>query len=82
MLDIESARRILDDDHYDLEHIKDCILDYLAVRKLRGGAHGPILCLLGPPGVGKTSLRRSIAPQDPGRRLTRSQRILDRDATI
>ena len=61
MLDIEAARRILDDDHYDLEHIKDRILDYLAVRKLRGGAHGPILCFLGPPGVGKTSLGRSIA---------------------
>ena len=55
------ARRILDEDHYDLEHIKDRILDYLAVRKLRGGAHGPILCFLGPPGVGKTSLGRSIA---------------------
>ena len=53
--------RILDEDHYDLEHIKDRILDYLAVRKLRGGAHGPILCFLGPPGVGKTSLGRSIA---------------------
>src|SRR5204862_4987317 len=61
MLDIDSARRILDDDHYDLEHIKDRILDYLAVRKLRAGAHGPILCFLGPPGVGKTSLGRSIA---------------------
>ncbi|HMF40610.1 MAG TPA: endopeptidase La, partial [Polyangia bacterium] len=61
MLDIDSARRILDDDHYDLEHIKERILDYLAVRKLRGGAHGPILCFLGPPGVGKTSLGRSIA---------------------
>jgi len=61
LLDIEAARRILDEDHYDLEHIKDRILDYLAVRKLRGGTHGPILCLLGPPGVGKTSLGRSIA---------------------
>jgi ATP-dependent Lon protease len=60
-LDIETARRILDEDHYDLEHIKDRILDYLAVRKLRAGAHGPILCFLGPPGVGKTSLGRSIA---------------------
>jgi ATP-dependent Lon protease len=60
-LDIETARRILDEDHYDLEHIKDRILDYLAVRKLRGGVHGPILCFLGPPGVGKTSLGRSIA---------------------
>ncbi len=61
VLDLEAARRILDDDHYDLEHIKDRILDYMAVRKLRGGTHGPILCLLGPPGVGKTSLGRSIA---------------------
>jgi ATP-dependent Lon protease len=60
-LDIETARKILDEDHYDLEHIKDRILDYLAVRKLRGGVHGPILCFLGPPGVGKTSLGRSIA---------------------
>jgi ATP-dependent Lon protease len=60
-LDIDAARRILDEDHYDLEHIKDRILDYLAVRKLRGGVHGPILCFLGPPGVGKTSLGRSIA---------------------
>jgi ATP-dependent Lon protease len=61
LLDIDAARHILDEDHYDLEHIKDRILEYLAVRKLRGGAHGPILCLLGPPGVGKTSLGRSIA---------------------
>jgi len=61
LLDIDAARRILDEDHYDLEHIKDRILEYLAVRKLRGGTHGPILCLLGPPGVGKTSLGRSIA---------------------
>ena len=60
-LDIDVARKILDEDHYDLEHIKDRILDYLAVRKLRGGVHGPILCFLGPPGVGKTSLGRSIA---------------------
>jgi ATP-dependent Lon protease len=60
-LDIQAARQILDEDHYDLEHIKDRILDYLAVRKLRGGLHGPILCFLGPPGVGKTSLGRSIA---------------------
>jgi ATP-dependent Lon protease len=60
-LDIETARKILDEDHYDLEHIKDRILDYLAARKLRAGAHGPILCFLGPPGVGKTSLGRSIA---------------------
>src|SRR5580692_7001141 len=60
-LDIETARRILDEDHYDLEQVKDRSVDYLAVRKLRGGSHGPILCFLGPPGVGKTSLGRSIA---------------------
>jgi ATP-dependent Lon protease len=60
-IDLEIARKILDEDHYDLEQVKDRILDYLAVRKLRGGAHGPILCFLGPPGVGKTSLGRSIA---------------------
>ena len=55
-IDLGLAQKILDEDHYDLEHIKDRILDYLAVRKLRGGVHGPILCFLGPPGVGKTSL--------------------------
>ena len=60
-IDLATARKILDEDHYDLEQVKDRILDYLAVRKLRGGAHGPILCFLGPPGVGKTSLGRSIA---------------------
>jgi ATP-dependent Lon protease len=61
VLDIEAARRILDEDHYDLEHVKDRILEHMAVRTLRGGTHGPILCFLGPPGVGKTSLGRSIA---------------------
>ncbi len=60
-LDLEAARQILDDDHYDLEKIKERILEYLAVRKLRGDARGPILCFVGPPGVGKTSLGRSIA---------------------
>jgi ATP-dependent Lon protease len=60
-VDLGGARSILDEDHYDLEHIKDRILDFLAVHKLRKGAHGPILCFLGPPGVGKTSLGRSIA---------------------
>src|SRR5262249_175826 len=48
--DLKAARRILDEDHYDLETVKDRILEYLAVRKLRGGTHGPILCFLGPPG--------------------------------
>ncbi len=60
-VDLKSARAVLDEDHYDLEHIKERILDFLAVHKLRAGAHGPILCFLGPPGVGKTSLGRSIA---------------------
>jgi len=56
------AREILDEDHYDLEKIKERILEYLAVRKLRGTKmKGPILCFVGPPGVGKTSLGRSIA---------------------
>ena len=60
-VDLSAARKVLDEDHYDLEHIKDRILDYLAVYKLRRDGRGPILCFLGPPGVGKTSLGRSIA---------------------
>ena len=60
-LDIEHAREVLDEDHYDLEKVKDRILEYLAVRKLNPDSHGPILCFVGPPGVGKTSLGRSIA---------------------
>ena len=60
-LDIEHARKVLDEDHYDLEKVKERILEYLAVRKLKGDARGPILCFVGPPGVGKTSLGRSIA---------------------
>ena len=60
-LDIPHARQVLDEDHYDLEKIKDRILEYLAVRKLRQDPKGPILCFVGPPGVGKTSLGRSIA---------------------
>jgi ATP-dependent Lon protease len=60
-LDIPHARQVLDEDHYDLEKIKDRILEYLAVRKLRQDPRGPILCFVGPPGVGKTSLGRSIA---------------------
>src|ERR671918_698428 len=60
-LDIPHAREVLDEDHYDLEKVKDRILEYLAVRKLRQDPKGPILCFVGPPGVGKTSLGRSIA---------------------
>jgi len=59
-LDIEHAREVLDADHYDLEQIKERILEYLAVRKLKPDSPGPILCFVGPPGVGKTSLGRSI----------------------
>src|SRR5215210_4021126 len=60
-LDIQEARDILNADHYDLEKVKKRILEYLAVRKLKSDKKGPILCLVGPPGVGKTSLGRSIA---------------------
>jgi ATP-dependent Lon protease len=60
-LDTKHARTILDEDHFDLEKIKDRILEFLAVRQLRNNPRGPILCLVGPPGVGKTSLGRSIA---------------------
>jgi ATP-dependent Lon protease len=60
-LDLAHAREVLDADHYDLEKIKDRILEYLAVRKLNPESPGPILCFVGPPGVGKTSLGKSIA---------------------
>jgi ATP-dependent Lon protease len=60
-LDIAHARKVLDKDHYDLEKVKDRILEYLAVRSLNPDSHGPILCFVGPPGVGKTSLGQSIA---------------------
>lgn len=61
IIDIKKARKILDDDHYGLEKAKKRILEYLAVRKLKPDSKGPILCLSGPPGTGKTSLGRSIA---------------------
>lgn len=60
-IDIQKAREILDADHYGLEKPKERILEYLAVQKLTNGLKGPILCLVGPPGVGKTSLARSVA---------------------
>jgi ATP-dependent Lon protease len=60
-IDLARARTVLDEDHYDVEEIKDRILDHLAVMKLNPEAHAPILCFVGPPGVGKTSLGQSIA---------------------
>ena len=60
-LDPIEARKVLDEDHYDLDKVKDRIVEYLSVRKLKGNLKGPILCFVGPPGVGKTSLGQSIA---------------------
>ncbi len=69
-IDIARARQILDDDHFGLEKVKRRILEYLAVRKLNPRGRGPILCLVGPPGVGKTSLGQSVA-RATGRRFAR-----------
>jgi ATP-dependent Lon protease len=69
-IDIEGARRILDEDHFGLDKIKKRILEFLAVRKLNPGGKSPILCFVGPPGVGKTSLGQSIA-RATGRKLQR-----------
>ncbi|MDX2152410.1 MAG: endopeptidase La [Bryobacteraceae bacterium] len=69
-LDIANARRILDEDHFDLRDVKDRILEHLAVLKLNPSADAPILCFVGPPGVGKTSLGQSIA-RSMGRRFER-----------
>ncbi|MFW6176028.1 MAG: endopeptidase La, partial [Acidobacteriota bacterium] len=69
-LELDHARQVLDEDHYDLEKVKERIVEYLAVRKLKADTKGPILCFVGPPGVGKTSLGRSIA-RAVGRRFVR-----------
>ena len=69
-LDLDHALEILDQDHYDIEQVKDRILEFLAVRKLKADARGSILCFVGPPGVGKTSLGRSMA-RTLGRRFER-----------
>ena len=69
-LDVEDCRRCLDEDHFGLEKVKKRIVEYIAVRKLRADKKGPILCFIGPPGVGKTSLGRSIA-RSMGRRYHR-----------
>src|SRR6201987_846883 len=69
-IDIPKARTILDEDHYDLEKVKERILDFLAVKKLQPGMKGPILCFVGPPGVGKPSLGKSIA-RSLGRKFVR-----------
>jgi ATP-dependent Lon protease len=69
-IDIAKGKQILDEDHYDLAKVKERILDYLAVKKLQPGMKGPILCFVGPPGVGKTSLGKSIA-RSLGRKFVR-----------
>ncbi len=69
-LDLTRAREVLDDDHYDIEQVKDRIIEYLAVARLKQDVAGPILCFVGPPGVGKTSLGQSIA-RALGRKFTR-----------
>jgi ATP-dependent Lon protease len=69
-VDIKKAQEVLDEDHYGLKNVKDRILDYLSVRRLKPDMKGPILCFVGPPGVGKTSLGRSIA-RSLGRKFSR-----------
>jgi ATP-dependent Lon protease len=69
-MDIKEAEKILDEDHHDLEDVKERIIEFLSVRKLKKDAKGPIICLVGPPGVGKTSVGQSIA-RALGRKFTR-----------
>src|SRR4030043_1734947 len=70
-LDLREAKKVLGEDHYDLEKVKERILEYLSVHKLKKKMKGPILCFIGPPGVGKTSLGKSIA-RAPGRKFVRT----------
>src|SRR3546814_10573037 len=81
-IDMAKARRILDEDHFGLEKVKRRILEYLAVRKLRPDGRSPILCFVGPPGVGKTSLGKSIA-RATGRKFVRASLggVQDRKST-
>lgn len=60
-MDLQHAEKVLNEDHYGLDKVKERMVEYLAIRKLKNGLHGPIICLVGPPGVGKTSIARSIA---------------------
>ena len=60
-IDLSIARKVLDEDHFDLEEVKDRIVEHLAVMKLNPETQAPILCFVGPPGVGKTSVGRSMA---------------------
>lgn len=69
-LDIKNARKVLDEDHYGLKKVKERVLEYMAIRQLSNNMKGPILCLVGPPGVGKTSIAKSIA-RAMGRKFTR-----------
>ena len=79
-LDLKHAQKVLDKDHFGLETVKERIIEYLAVLKLKGDMKSPIICLYGPPGVGKTSLGKSIA-KALGRTSVRCQDVSSRAST-